>query len=91
MKILEAAAARCPVLTTRTGLEGLDLISGEHVTAVPCIADLNEAILNCLDYPERAAGRAIYAKTFVRERYDWSVIAPGLAASWQSAIDGFTN
>jgi polysaccharide biosynthesis protein PslH len=89
LKILEAAAARCPVLTTHVGLEGLDFIPGEHVTGVEGIAGLHGAIQDCLDYPERAAGRAIYAKELVRDQYGWRGISEILSGSWQPAMDGF--
>ncbi len=83
LKILEAAAARCPVLTTRVGLEGLRLVHGEHLLAVESIADLRAGVLDCLNYPERAAGRATYAKEFVRRHYEWREIARTLADGWR--------
>jgi glycosyltransferase involved in cell wall biosynthesis len=86
LKILEALAAGCPVISTTVGAEGLELMDGEHLL----IADHPEefardvvAVLESDGLRHRLAEAGMRA---VAEKYDWQEIAPRLEAACIQAV-----
>jgi len=87
LKLLEALALEAPVVSTRMGAEGVaGLCGGEHSLLADDPADFAAAVLRLIDDP--ALGRQLGAngRALVRERYDWSVIVPGLEAIYQDLM-----
>lgn len=91
LKILEALAAGCPVVSTSAGAEGLDLERGEHLLIADspeefarCLTDLlsNDGLCQRLS----EAGRGAVAR-----RYDWSGIACSLEAACERAVVEFRS
>ena len=82
LKILEAAAAALPVVSTRVGSEGLAFQHGRDMLIVDDIEGMPRAILECFRAPESAAERACSALNLVRERYDWPPLAARLECVW---------
>lgn len=69
VKIVEALAARTPVVSTRLGAEGLDIADGTHYLEADGVEGLAEGIIALLRDPARAArlaseGYAIASRTF---------------------------
>ena len=85
LKILEALAAGLPVVSTRVGAEGLDLVAGRDLVVAE-VADMAEALLECLRQPARATTMAEHGRALVRERYDWDVLAGRLERVWCSCL-----
>lgn len=87
LKILEALAAGCPVVSTTIGAEGLSLVDGEHLI----IADTPEAFarstLALLDSAHLRRRLAVAGRQAVAEQYDWRPIAERLEAACMAAID----
>lgn len=74
LKILEAFAAGCPVVSTRKGAEGLDVIANQHLL----ISDDSEGMAAAIDQlwsnPEQGQQLAQSAYELVRDRYSWEAI-----------------
>jgi len=81
IKILEAMAARVPVVATSLGAEGLAAAPGEHYRLADSPQEMGEAVIGVLQKPEEAARLASAAREFVARRHDWSVLADELAAN----------
>ena len=71
IKVFEAMAMGCPVVSTRLGAEGLDVTPGEHLLTADLAAGFAEAILRLLDDPELAGQLARAARDMVASRYSW--------------------
>lgn len=80
VKILEAMAAGRIVVSTDTGIQGIDAVAGVHYLAADTGAAFAAAIDWCLNNREEAAAIGQNAAILVQERYDAKAIASGLAA-----------
>ena len=85
LKIAEALAMGCPVISTGVGAEGLDLEDGVHLTLAGPGSRFAAAIDAVLDDPNSAAARAANGRARIVERYGWSSLARELYAAWESA------
>ena len=74
IKVFEAMAMGCPVISTRLGSEGLDVTGGEHLLLADTAETFAEAILSTLDDPGPAAARARAARTLVSSRFSWPIV-----------------
>ncbi len=86
LKILESLAAGLPVVSTRVGAEGLDLVPGRHLTVVDGPNDVATAVVECLQRPEAFRRLAEEGQQVVRERYDWDALACRLDAVWRACM-----
>ncbi|MDR1480898.1 MAG: glycosyltransferase family 4 protein [Planctomycetaceae bacterium] len=86
LKILEAFAARLPVLSTTIGAEGLNIKPHENIE----IADTpKDFAAKCIELLENQALRdklIANARQTVEEQYDWSRIFPLVESAWNQAI-----
>ncbi len=82
LKILEALAMECPVVSTKVGAEGLCLIPGKHYQQVDALDDLAPALVRCLRHPEPLRAMARLGRQVVCERHDWSILAAKLETIW---------
>lgn len=71
LKILEALAAGCPVVSTPKGAEGLRLEPGLHLLLGETVAELAEAVLWCLHRPDEALAMARRGRDEVERLYSW--------------------
>ena len=85
LKIPQALAMECPVVTTPVGVEGLDLEHERHLLVADGARQLAAAILALLDDPARAARMAREGRRRVIERYRWDVLADRLLCEWERA------
>ncbi len=72
-KVLEALALGLPVVSSPKGVEGLDVVPGEHVLVATDPDDLARLALHA----HRTGGGELVAagRCFVTERYSWQVVA----------------
>lgn len=89
LKILEAFAAKVPVLSTTIGAEGLNVQPNVNIE----IADSNvEFAKKCVHLLENQKIRNMLVENgrkIVDEQYDWSKISPMVESAWNKAIDFF--
>ena len=85
LKILEAAAASVPVVSTRIGAEGLAFENGRDMIIVEDAGRMAPALIAAIRDPVAAAARAQQALAVVRARYGWSGLADRLERIWVDA------
>ena len=72
LKILEAAAAGRPIVSTSLGAEGLDFTPERDLIEEDGAEDLARAVLELMDSPAKASELGVSARA-ASLRYDWSV------------------
>jgi glycosyltransferase involved in cell wall biosynthesis len=86
LKILEALAAGLPVVSTRVGAEGLDLVPGKELVVVDDVAAMAAALVGTLRDPATARARAAEGRQRVLHRYDWDTLADRMEQSWERCV-----
>lgn len=74
LKTLEAMAMALPVVSTSTGVQGLNVISGEHIFVADEPRHFADGIVEFLLDPLKAEETALKARRFVEENFNWSSI-----------------
>ena len=75
LKIYEAMAARCPVVSTAIGAEGLDCSQGNNILLADSPADFAAACLDLLGDAEKRRRIGTAAREFVASTYSWASVA----------------
>jgi glycosyltransferase involved in cell wall biosynthesis len=76
LKILEAFAAGCPVVSTSKGAEGLIGQTGKHLMVVETADQMVQTIHQLWADPEQAHRLALAARHLVQAEYSWEAILP---------------
>jgi glycosyltransferase involved in cell wall biosynthesis len=87
LKILEALAAECPVVSTRVGAEGLDLVPDRHLVEVDAPEEMAGAFVQAIRDPQPIREMARQGRKLVAERYDWSILAKKLEEIWLEQLN----
>jgi GT2 family glycosyltransferase/glycosyltransferase involved in cell wall biosynthesis/SAM-dependent methyltransferase len=86
VKVLEAFAARVPVVSTSMGAEGIEVVADRHLL----IGDTPEAFvdqtLRLLREPELGARLAANARELVERTYGWRAIVDALEEEYRAAL-----
>jgi glycosyltransferase involved in cell wall biosynthesis len=85
-KILEAMAARCAVVSTTIGAQGLGVTSGQELVLADTADDFATAVNELLAHPEKRALLRDCGQAYVQANFDWSVIVPKLLAVYNSLV-----
>ncbi len=83
LKILEALATGCPVVSTRVGAEGLNLTPGKHFAEVSDLHDLPQAVLDWITHHKEAQTAAYAGRDRVIKQYSWDKLAERLDRVWR--------
>jgi len=87
LKILEALAAGCPVVSTTAGAEGLQLEDGKEIAIADTADAFAQEVTDLLEHPGRRRELASAGQRKVSQRYDWRSIAGELEKAYARAID----
>jgi glycosyltransferase involved in cell wall biosynthesis len=87
LKILEAMALGTPVVATRKGAEGLDVVDGTHLLLADDADQFAKAVLTLLESPARARALAENARALIADRYTWLRIGRALDQIIEAAVD----
>ncbi len=82
LKILEAMASGCTVVSTTIGAEGLGTRSGEELLLADSAIAMADAIVRLLRHPEESAALAARARAHVERRFDWDMIGAALVRAY---------
>jgi glycosyltransferase involved in cell wall biosynthesis len=74
-KVLEALAAGTPVVATSTAVEGLAIQPGKEAIVVDDVAKFSEALISLLQNVTRREQLRVAGRTFVKQQFDWNLIA----------------
>jgi len=85
-KLLEPLALGVPVVTTTTGIGGLDLKPGDDVLVADTAAGLAEHIVRLLRDPQLRRSLSQRAAAKVRELHDWDAVAGGIERVYTSVF-----
>jgi glycosyltransferase involved in cell wall biosynthesis len=91
LKIFEAMAMECPVVSTPVGAEGLPVRDGEHLLLAESAEDFARAAAGLLLDQPRAAALASAAAALVRTSHSWRRVAEEFAAQCQSVPEATTS
>ncbi len=88
LKVLDALAARTPVVSTTLGCEGLDLEAGRHYLAADDPGAFAAATLRLLGDPALAAALVQAGHRVVVDRFAWPRIVGAQLAAYEEAAGG---
>jgi polysaccharide biosynthesis protein PslH len=85
LKIYEAMAMECPVVSTTVGAEGLPVHHEDHLLIADTEADFAVRCIELLDNQSRATAMADRAAKLVRDNFGWHAVADHFVASCMTA------
>ena len=88
IKAFEAMALGRPVVSTSLGVEGLDIVAGEHYLAADTAETFAAEVLRLLADPALALRTAQAARARLEERFSWAHVARQFEAICQAALEG---
>lgn len=83
LKLLQAMAAGCAIVSTPIGALGLNVQSGQQLVLADDAATFAQAVVALLRDPARRAALANEAAALVAADYDWSALLPKLLALYE--------
>ncbi len=83
LKILAAMSSGLPIVTTQTGIEGLDVHHGSHVLIANTPREFVREIKRILSSPDMYERIRKNAFELVKEKYNWKKIATQLEIAYQ--------
>lgn len=86
LKILEAASAQTPIVSTSIGAEGLRFEDQEHILKADSASDFAQACLAVFDNPEQSRQRVQKAWRRACDEYDWKAIAKRFHLSLENSM-----
>lgn len=86
LKILAAMASGIPVISTKTGMEGLEVENKRHVLIANNEDDFVKAVLSIVSHRSQYETIRKNAYNLVREAYNWQTIAQTLEMVYQKII-----
>jgi len=91
LKILEAAAANLPVISTRVGAEGLRLSSETHYKEAPNIENMAPVVVDGVNNIQDAKEMAMRAQNIVQAEYGWDAQAKQLDLVWRKCAREYVH
>jgi polysaccharide biosynthesis protein PslH len=85
LKIVEALAKGKPVISSRLGAEGLDVVHDEHLLLADEPADFADQVERVLSNSDLAARLGASGRRLMEDRYSWQSIVLGLEQFYETA------
>ncbi len=83
LKVLQAMAVGCPIVSTTIGAQGLAITDGEELFLADTAKEFARAVIRVQENPEQKRLMGEKARAFVRQHYDWSVLIPQVQAVYR--------
>jgi glycosyltransferase involved in cell wall biosynthesis len=87
LKILEAFAAKIPVVSTTLGAEGLEVVADRHIVLADTPTAFADRCVELLNRPEQRVQLTMNGRQLVDEKYDWSQIFPLVETAWNRTLE----
>jgi glycosyltransferase involved in cell wall biosynthesis len=87
LKILEAMASGCAIVSTTIGCEGLDVTHGEDILIADTPVAFAAEVARCLRDPTLRATLGGRARQLVERRYEWGTIGRELGDFYRALAD----
>ena len=87
LKIAEALACGCPVVSTSMGAEGLPVVDGEHLLIADTPEDFAHAVVSLMRDPQRAAALGRRGSELVRRELGWDSVADRMRAFYETLVE----
>ncbi|MBY0456185.1 MAG: glycosyltransferase family 4 protein, partial [Gemmataceae bacterium] len=84
LKILEALASGTPVVSTRVGAEGLELVPGRDLVVAESVDEMVSASLAAIRRPDELQETTETGREAVLARYSWDLLADRLDSVWRA-------
>ncbi len=84
VRILEALARGIPIVTTTTGVEGIDAVDGKHLLVADTPTEFAAAVVRLLRDSTLRESLIQNGRRLAEEKYDWQVVLPRLESVYQS-------
>ena len=84
LKILEAMATGVPIVSTKEGCQGIDVVDGEHLLIANNEDDFANKVVELLVNHSKGQELALKARSLVEKRYSWSRIIKDLDPNLQA-------
>ncbi len=78
LKVLEAMACECAIVSTRIGAQGLTITDAQELILADTAEEFARAAISLHRDPDMAAALGQKARDFVTANYDWEVLLPRL-------------
>ena len=89
LKILEAMSLGNPVVSTKVGSGGINIINNENILLANTAFEFKEAILLLLNDNDKFDNIRFNAKKFVANNYDWALIGNRMNNTFHSLTNNF--
>lgn len=86
LKIAEALSMKKPMVTTRVGCEGIDLVDGRDALFADTPREFADAVVRLLGDADLRARLADAGHDLAKRRYDWSVIGDQLEKVYRETL-----
>ena len=86
VRILEALARGIPVVTTATGVEGIDATHGEHLLIADEPEQFAAEVVRLLNDGALRQHLSTNGRRLMEEKYDWRVVLPKLERVYESLV-----
>ncbi len=83
LKVLEAMAVGCPIVSTRIGAQGLTVTDGRELLLADTAKEFAKAVVKLNGEPDAIESMGRAARQFVAQHYDWTVLLPRLKAIYK--------
>ena len=83
LKVLQAMAVGCPIVSTSIGAQGLAVTDGTELFLADTAKEFARAVVRIQEHRAELSRMGENARAFVQKHYDWSVLIPRIQQVYQ--------